>query len=81
MRSVTVREAHDALSACIEGAQQEPLVITRHGHPVALLVGIESRDAEAAALGADPLVWSFVQRRRAGKFVSHAAAARRLRLK
>ena len=80
MKSVSIRQARDGLSARIRESQDNPMLITRHGRPVAVLIGLESRDLEAAILGADPHVWRFVERRRKGRTVSMATAKRILRI-
>lgn len=81
MKAVSIRQAHDAFSACIKESQSEPLVITHRGRAVAVIVGVEDLDPEVVALGADPRVWAFVERRRKGRHVSHEEALRRLGLK
>ena len=42
MREIQLREAKAKLSAVIDRARQgEPAIITRHGHPEAVVVGFE----------------------------------------
>ncbi|WP_133511248.1 hypothetical protein [Candidatus Thiosymbion oneisti] len=52
---------HATLNACIEEAQQERLVITREGNPVALIIGI---DEEQLELGSDASFWELIEERR-----------------
>ena len=49
MRQIRVEKAD--LESCVSQAQQERLVITRKGRPVALLVGVEGMDPEQLELG------------------------------
>ncbi len=46
MKVVALGKARDALSACIDEAQEERILITRHGRPVALIVGVEGEEFE-----------------------------------
>jgi len=52
---------HITLNACVEEAQQERLVITREGNPVALIIGI---DEEQMELGSDASFWNLIEERR-----------------
>jgi hypothetical protein len=44
MKTVRIYEAD--LKSCIQEAQQESIVITRNGKPVALPIGVEGMDLE-----------------------------------
>ncbi len=52
---------HTTLNACVKEAQQERLVITREGNPVALIIGI---DEEQLELGSDASFWTLIEERR-----------------
>jgi len=52
---------HTTLNACVEETQQEPLIITREGNPVALILGI---DEEQLELGSDASFWGLIEERR-----------------
>jgi len=61
---VQVRELQKKVRACIDEAQRERVVITRHGKPAAVLVGVERSDWETVVLQTDPNFWKLIQRRR-----------------
>lgn len=44
MQIVPVREAKDGLPALLKECQKEPIIITRHGRPVAIVTGVEGQD-------------------------------------
>ncbi len=44
MKTTTVREARAKLSELLKHAQDERVLITNHGAPVAVIVGVEGRD-------------------------------------
>jgi prevent-host-death family protein len=65
MRESTIREAKDTLAALIHAAEKgEPVRLTRHGKPVAVLVSErEYRRLSEQSTRRDP--WAFLQRWRA----------------
>lgn len=41
MKEIAIADARDNLSALIEDAETDPIVLTRRGKPVAMLIGID----------------------------------------
>ena len=41
---MALREAKDKLSEAVDASQRGCVLVTRHGKPVAVLVGVEGRD-------------------------------------
>ena len=64
MKLVGLREAKQGLNALVAHAQRERVLLTRHGRPVALLIGVEGQDLETIMLAADARFWSWVEARR-----------------
>ena len=64
MRLVGVREAQQQLSGLVHDSQRERIVLTRHGHPVAVLTGVEGRDLEEVLLALDPKFQDLIEKRR-----------------
>ena len=62
MKLVALQETD--LSACVDDAQRERVIVTRDGKPVALVVGVKGLDAEQLALGTSAEFWALVQGRR-----------------
>jgi antitoxin (DNA-binding transcriptional repressor) of toxin-antitoxin stability system len=77
MKMIGLKQA--TLDACIKNAQQERVVITRNGKPVALIVGVEGLDKEQLQLGSSDKFWKLIEKRRKDKTVSRAELEQRLK--
>ena len=64
MKVVAVREAKASLSEYIDKAQRDRVLITRHGKPVALVIGVEGEDLEDLLTMANPRFWEMIEDRR-----------------
>jgi prevent-host-death family protein len=64
MKTVALREAKQSLSGCVAHAQRERVLITKHGKPAALVIGVEGQDIEEVLLSQDPDFWKLVEARR-----------------
>ena len=64
MKFLSVRDVKARFSACIEESQKEGVVITNHGKPEAVLIGVENYDAEDVMLMASPRFWRMIEARR-----------------
>ena len=75
MKLVGVGQAQAGLSGLVEQSQKERIILTRHGVPVAMLLGIKGRDLEELVLAQDPAFRDLIdERRRDGRAsVPHAA--------
>lgn len=73
MKSVELRQAR--LETCVAEAQDERVVLTRNGKPVALLIGL---DEEQQELGSSSKFWSLITERRRQPTVSRAELEQRL---
>jgi len=81
MKTVQVRELQKKIKACIDEAQHDRLVITRHGKPTAVLVGVEGLDWETVVLQTDPTFWKLIQQRRKEPTISFKELKARLNRK
>jgi prevent-host-death family protein len=80
MRIVGVRKAKDSFTSYLEQAQNDRIVITRHGQPIAVLSGVEGLDLEQVLAGMDDELWTAIEeRRRHPRMMSLAEARRRLK--
>lgn len=70
MKTIGLEQA--TLDTCVRDAQNERVVITRNGKPVALIVGIEGLDTEQLELGNSDKFWQLITERRTQKTVSRA---------
>jgi antitoxin (DNA-binding transcriptional repressor) of toxin-antitoxin stability system len=74
LKSVELSQAR--LESCVADAQQERIVVTRNGKPVALVIGL---DEEQQQLGSSQKFWDLVAERRGQPTVSRAELERRLK--
>ena len=64
MRIIGLRDAKQTLSECIDEAQEERMLITRHGKPAAIVIGVAGQDMEEVLLQMDPKFWQMIESRR-----------------
>ncbi len=81
MKTVTVRDLQKKVKECVDDAQEDRIVITRHGKPAAVLVGVEDEDWESVVLQTDPKFWKLVLARRKQPTISLGQLKSRLRMK
>ena len=65
MKTVDVTKATASLAEYARRASKEPIVVTRGGKPLAVLVVIKNADLEAAALSTNPTFVALIKRSRA----------------
>ena len=80
MKTINVRDLQKRIKECVEASQKERVVVTRHGRPAAVLIGVEGRDWEDVFYQTSPAFWRLIERRRKGKTVPLAEMRRRLGL-
>ena len=76
MKVISLDEAN--LQKCVHDAQQEGVVLTRKGKPVALLVGVKGLDLEQLELGHSDEFWTLLRQRRTQKTMSRAELEKQL---
>jgi prevent-host-death family protein len=64
MKVIAVREAKASLSKYIDMAQRDRVLITKHGKPAALVIGVEGEDLEDMLTMANPRFWEMIEDRR-----------------
>ena len=64
MKTVTVRDLQKRVRECVDIAQDDRVVITRHGRPAAVLVGIEGEEWEDVVLQTSASFWRLIEKRR-----------------
>jgi prevent-host-death family protein len=80
VKTVTVRDLQKKVKECVDGAQSDRVIVTRHGRPAAILVGVEGDEWEDVLLQTDPTFWKLIRSRRRQPTLSLAQMKRRLRL-
>jgi len=78
MKTVALREAKQSLSGFVAHAQRERVLITKHGKPAALVIGVEGQDLEDVLLAQDPEFRKLVEARRQQPTLSLADVRARL---
>lgn len=81
MKTVTVRDLQKSVKECVDNAQEDRIVITRHGKPAAVLVGVEGEDWEDVVLQTDPAFWKLIRTRRKQPTISLDELKKRLSIK
>lgn len=64
MKLIGLKEAKTNLSAFVDKAQHERILITRRGKPAAVVIGVEGQDLEQVLLAGDAEFWTMIQERR-----------------
>ena len=70
MKTISVRELQKHVRDCVKASQRNRVVVTRHGIPTALIIGVEGADWETLALQTNPSFWRMIEKRRAEKALS-----------
>ena len=79
MKTISVRDLQQHVRDCVNTSQRHRVVVTRHGIPAALIIGVEGSDWETLALQTSPSFWRTIERRRNDKAVSLEEMRRRVR--
>jgi prevent-host-death family protein len=61
MKVLAIREAKAGLSATLDEAQRERVLITRNGKPSAIVIGVEGHDFEDVLLMSNPKFWEMIE--------------------
>jgi prevent-host-death family protein len=79
MKVVALREAKASLSGYIKSAQEDRVLITKHGKPAALVIGVEGEALEDLLTMGNPRFWELIEsRRRPGRTLNLDEVRRRL---
>ena len=79
MKTVSVRDLQKSVRQRVDESQRERVIVTRRGHPAAVLIGVEGLDWEQVLLQTDDSFWRMIHRRRRQKGTPLAVVRRRLR--
>jgi len=81
MKTIPVRDLQKKIKECVDQAQRDRVVITRHGKPAAVLVGVEGEEWEDVILQTDPAFWKLIRARRKQPTLSLDELKKRLGMK
>lgn len=81
MKVVALAKANTELTAYVEEAQRGRVLVTRHGRPAALIIGVEGEEFEDLMTRTDPEFWRMIETRRStSKTISASEMRKRLGL-
>ena len=81
MKVVPLRQAKASLSSFVDEAQTDRVLITRHGRPAALVIGVQGEELEDLMTMGNPRFWEMIEaRRRSPRGIPLAEVRRRLGL-
>ena len=64
MKFVSVRDAKAHLSDCLDASQGESVVVTHHGKPKSIVIGVEGYALDEVVLMLNPDFWELIESRR-----------------
>jgi prevent-host-death family protein len=65
MKSIDIGEASSPLAEYVRQARAEPLILTDHGAPTAVLLSLPNADLETVSLSTNPAFLALIERSRA----------------
>jgi prevent-host-death family protein len=78
VKTIAVRDLQKKIRECVDLAQKEEIVITRHGRPAAVVIGVEGRDWEDVLLQRSESFWKLIEARRKESTVTLAEMRKRV---
>lgn len=76
MKEMVIQRA--TLEECVKQAQQDRVVLTRNGKPIAVIVGVKGLDWEQLELGCSDDFWSLIRSRRRQRTITREQLNKRL---
>lgn len=76
MKTVGIEQA--TLDSCVREAQDDRVLVTRAGRPVAIVVGLADFDEEQVRLGLSDEFWKMISARRREPAITRAELERQL---
>jgi len=70
MRTVSVRDLQLSIKECVQYAQKDRVVVTQHGEPSAVIIGVKGMDWESMVMETNKSFWKMIHKRRAQPTVS-----------
>ena len=80
MKTINVRDLQKKIRRCMDVAQKERVVVTRHGKPLAVLTGVEGYDWEDLYWSTNAAFWKMIEERRKEPTIPLEEVYRRLKI-
>jgi len=81
VKTINMRLLQKRVKESVDIAQSERVVVTRHGRPAAVLIGVEGQDWEDLVFQTSPGFWRMIERRRTQRTTPLAEVRRRLNVR
>lgn len=81
MKTISVRDLQQHVRDCVTASQRDRVVVTKHGIPAALIIGVEGSDWETLSLQTNPSFWRMIEKRRSEPTISLDAMRKALKVK
>ena len=78
MKTISVRDLQKKIRSVMETAQEDQVVITRNGKPIAVVLGIQGEDWETVVLETSKSFWKEIGKRRKDKTISLSEIRKRV---
>ena len=78
MKTINVRALQQHVRDCVKASQRDRLVVTRHGIPTALIIGVEGTDWETLTLQTNLSFWRMIEKRRLEQIISLESMRKRV---
>ena len=78
MRTVSVRELQRSIKQCVQYSQKDRIVITQHGEPSAVIIGVKGMDWESVVMDTNTRFWKMIRKRRNQPTISMEEAKSRV---
>jgi prevent-host-death family protein len=79
VKTIAVRDLQKRIRECVDLSQNEEIVITRHGQPAAIVIGVEGKDWEEILLQRSESFWKLIEARRKERTVTLTEMRKRAR--
>lgn len=76
MKTISVRELQKCIKECVDHSQKACVVVTRHGRPSAILIGVEGKDWEHLVTHTAPELSKYISAKPRRAKAKAAASAR-----
>lgn len=76
MKTISVRELQKCIKECVDHSQKACVVVTRHGRPSAILIGVEGKDWEQLVTHTAPELSKYIAAKPQRAKAKHGAPAR-----
>lgn len=64
MTTISTRDLQRNIRRCLLRSQKDRVIVTQHGRPAAVIVGVQGMDWENVVLNTDPSFWRLIHTRR-----------------